>query len=110
MTTIQDLLDHASETFNTLNDNGYFNQLKAMGGNASKNLKSNFPVLASKNPTIDDIINSSLNVGGVGTIKKYVPPLNVGGVRTIKKYVPPLVFDRLLKNKNDERANLAHFF
>lgn len=69
MPTIQDLLNHASETASTLNDKGYFNQLKAMGNVASKNLKSNFPVLNSKNPTIDDIINSSLNIGGLGVIK-----------------------------------------
>lgn len=69
MPTIQNILNHISETANTLDNKGYFNQLKAMKSNAENNLKSNFPVLSSNNPTIDDIINSSLNVGGLGVIK-----------------------------------------
>lgn len=71
MPTIQDLLDHMSETTSTLDSKGYFNQLKAMKSNAENNLKSNFPAMFSNNPTIDDIINSSLNIAGLGSMKLY---------------------------------------
>jgi hypothetical protein len=91
---IQDLLDHIYEVKDTLSNGLVGQRASAYANNFNNNLQTNFPALRA-NPTIDDIVNTGLNVGGVGTVKKYVPPN---------------VFDRLMKNKYDETADLAHKF
>lgn len=88
MSYLDELLAHMQEVGNTLNQGGYFNQLKAMGQNAARNVDSNFPALTRVNPTIDDLVNTSLNAGGIGAIRRpkdmyaklgAISPFGIGG-------------------------------
>ena len=66
---IADLLAHLQEVGSTLNSKGYFGQLKAMGANAQQNVATNFPAIAKDKPTIEDLVTTGLNIGGIGAIK-----------------------------------------
>ena len=65
---IQDLLDHYNEVKSTLQNGLVGRRVRDYTDNFNSNLQANFPALNS-NPTLDDIVNTGLNVGGVGAIK-----------------------------------------
>ena len=74
MSTIQDLLDHINEVGSTLGHGLVGQRLRDYGQQFSANTQRQLPMLKPK-PTIEDLVNSGFNVGGVGAIKgKFTRP------------------------------------
>jgi hypothetical protein len=65
---IQDLLDHIYEVKDTLSNGLVGQRANDYANNFNNNLQTNFPALKA-NPTIDDIVNTGLNIGGIGSIR-----------------------------------------
>lgn len=65
---IQALIDHYNEVKDTLANGLVGQRAKDYAANFNHNLQANFPAIKD-NPTIDDLIDTGFNIGGVGAIR-----------------------------------------
>ena len=81
---IQELLDHIYEVKDTLSNGLVGQRTNDYANNFNNNLQTIFPALKA-NPTIDDIVNTGLNVGGIGAIKHLYHATPTGNLQSIAK-------------------------
>lgn len=71
MPTIQDLLDHMSEVKDTMSNGLVGQRARDYAANFNHVVKNSLPAITKPNPTVDDLISTGLNVGGLGVIKAW---------------------------------------